>query len=69
MNNHKQTSFTYTSAKSDTFLFEMLPHFAKQLSVTYVINDDNSITFSCDNPNYLEECYDQLNRNDVLGTF
>jgi|TARA_R110000737_G_scaffold271368_2_gene278439 hypothetical protein len=69
MNNHVETSFTYTPTESDTFLFEMLSHFAKQLSVTYVINDDNSITFSCDNPNYLEECYDQLNRNDVLGTF
>tara|TARA_B110000858_G_scaffold161869_1_gene186651 strand:+ start:116 stop:316 length:201 start_codon:yes stop_codon:yes gene_type:complete len=59
----KETSFTYTPTKADTFLFEMLSHFAKQLSVTYVINDDNSITFSCDNPNYLQECYDQLYQN------
>lgn len=57
----KETSFIYTPV--DTFLYDLLPSFAKQLSVTYVINDDNSITFSSNNPNYLQECYDQLYQN------
>jgi hypothetical protein len=59
----KETSFTYTPEKVETFLYEMLSHFSKQLGVTYIINDDNSITFSSNNPNYLQECYDQLYQN------
>ena len=56
----KETSFTYIPEKVETFLYEMLSDFSKQLGVTYTINDDKSITFFSNNSNYLQECYDQL---------
>ena len=53
-----ETSFNYTP--QDKFQYDILSDFAQQLQVVYVINDDKTITFSSDNLDHLQECYDQL---------
>lgn len=52
---------SFTFQPNSTFQYSLLPTFAEALGVTYKINkNDLSITFSSNNPDYLEECWDQL---------
>ena len=51
---------SFTFQPNPTFQFSLLDMFTGGLEVNYTMNPDNTITFSSNDKDALEECWEQL---------
>ena len=51
---------SFTFQPNPTFQFSLLPIFTDGLEVNYTINPNNTVTFSSNNEDALQECWEQL---------
>ena len=51
---------SFTFQPNPTFQFSLLPIFTEGLGIDYTINSDKTVTFSSNDEDALEECWEQL---------
>lgn len=51
---------SFTFQPNPTFQFPLLPIFTEGLGIDYTINPDKTVTFSSNDEDALEECWEQL---------